>query len=461
VREELRLRLLEKLAAGPKPAKDLAAFLGVSQPTISRMINELGDQVVSLGRGRATIYARPRPVRGTTSTFPVYRIDEAGNVHLRGVLRTLVGGQYWWQPEGPNPEYRLYDYLPWFIQDMRPEGFVGRAFAQRMGTELGLPTKLDEWTHDDVVLLALSRRGEDHIGNLVIGEESIDRYLRSTQRLSLGIPELARQQVYAGLANAAMAGEPAGSSAGGEQPKFAAMLNDSDENRHVLVKFSPSLASVEGQRWADLLHCEHLALEVVREAGIAAASSRILEADNRVFLEVDRFDRVGTFGRTSVFSLRSIDSEYVGAGGDWVRCANGLLRVGVISPEDARRMRWLKVFGNLIGNTDMHTGNLSFVRVQSKYYSLAPVYDMLPMLYRPVSGETPPREFAPQAQAMDVADVWPEALQQALRFWDMASYEAGVSGEFRQICRNNLAVLLNLEAGPRIVVRRNDGGGSY
>jgi hypothetical protein len=453
----LRIRLLEKLATGPKTAKDLAALLGVSQPTISRAINKLGDQVVSLGRGRATRYARLRPVRGTTSWFPVYRIDEAGNAHSLGELRTLVGGQYWWQPEGSDNGGRLFDYLPWFIQDMRPDGFVGRAFAQGLGAELGLTPKLNDWTDDDV-LLALSRRGEDHIGNLIIGEESIDRYLRSTQRRYLGVRERDRQQVYAELANAAMAGDPAGSSAGGEQPKFTTLLKDGDECRHVLVKFSPSLASVEGQRWADLLHCERLALEIMREAGINAASSRILEADNRIFLEVDRFDRVGPFGRTSIFSLRSIDSEYVGAGDDWARCANGLLRVGVISSEDARRMRWLKVFGNLIGNTDMHLGNLSFLHVQSKFYALAPVYDMLPMLYRPVSGETPPREFAPQAQAMDVADVWSEALKHALRFWDMASDEAGISGEFRRICSNNLAVLLNIEAGPRIVTKQPGGG---
>ena len=459
MREELRIRLLEKLASGPKTAKELTALLGVSQPTISRVLSELGDQVVSLGRGRATTYARPRPVRGTTSTFPIYRIDEAGDVHLLGILRTLVGGQYWWQPEDPNHESRLFDHLPWFIQDMRPDGFVGRAFAQRLGEELGLPTKLSDWTDNDV-LLALSRRGEDHIGNLVLGEESMDRYLRSTQRRDLGIPELARQQMFADLANSAMAGDAAGSSAGGEQPKFATVLKDGGENRQVLVKFSPALTSVEGQRWADLLHCEHLALEIVREAGIAAASSRILEADNRVFLEVDRFDRIGTFGRTSIFSLRSIDSEYVGAGDDWVRYAGGLLRVGLISPEDAGKMRWLKVFGNLIGNTDMHLGNLSFIRVQSRFYTLAPVYDMLPMLYRPVSGETPSRVFAPQAQSMDVADLWPETLRHALRFWAMASDEAGISSEFRRICRENHSVLLRLEIGPRIIARKPGGGPS-
>ena len=449
MREELRIQLLQKLATGPKTAKELAALLGVSQPTISRVIGALGDQIVSLGRGRATKYARPRPVRGTTSVFPVCRIDEAGNAHPLGVLRTLAGGQYWWQPEGPDHENRLFDHLPWFVQDMRPDGFVGRAFAQRLGMELSLPAKLNDWTDDDV-LLALSRRGEDHIGNLVLGDESIARYLQSAQKPPPAIPEPARQQTYVELANAAMAGDPAGSSAGGEQPKFAAVLKDGDGFRHVLVKFSPPLTSLEGRRWADLFHCEHLALETVQAAGIDAASSRILEAGQRVFLEVDRFDRIGTLGRSSLFSLRSIDSEYVGTGADWAKCAGGLLRAGVISADNARKMRWLKAFGDLIGNTDMHLGNLSLIRVRSKSYRLAPVYDMLPMLYRPVSGETPGRKFAPHAMTMDTADVWPSALQSALRFWDMASIEPGVSGEFRRTCCDNLAVLSSLEAGPRI-----------
>jgi serine/threonine protein kinase HipA of HipAB toxin-antitoxin module len=52
-------------------------------------------------------------------------------------------------------------------------------------------------------------------------------------------------------------------------------------------------------------------------------------------------------------------------------------------------MPWLKVFGHLMGNTAMHLGNLSFNRVGSRSYALAPVYDMLPMLNRPASGETP------------------------------------------------------------------------
>ena len=453
MREELKVKILERLATGPKIARELVSLVGASQPTLSRAIRELGTQVVILGRGRATRYARPRLVRGITSQFPVYRIDEAGDAHLLGLLQVLAGGHYWWQPEDSAKESRLSDYLPWFIQDMRPEGFVGRAFAQGQGADLGLPAKLTDWTDDDV-LIALFRRGEDHIGNLIIGEESIERYLKFPQKPSPEVPEPARQQVYADLARAAMEGDPAGSSAGGEQPKFAAMLRAGDVRRHVLVKFSPPIIQADGQRWADLLLCEHLALEVVRDAGIPSASSRILEADSRVFLEVDRFDRVGSSGRSSLLSLRAIDGEYLGIGSDWAKCARGLLQAGVISPEDARKMRWLKVFGDLIGNTDMHLGNLSFIRVRSRFYALAPVYDMLPMLYRPVSGETPHREFAPGAMTLETADVRPEALQSALRFWDRAGAEPRLSDEFKAICRNNFSVLQKLETAPRIITKK-------
>lgn len=104
-----------------------------------------------------------------------------------------------------------------------------------------------------------------------------------------------------------------------------------------------------------------------------------------------------------------------------------------------------------------HADNLSFNRVRSRFYTLAPVYDMLPMLYRPLSGETPPREFGPHTMTMDTADVWPSALRSALRFWDRAAVETGLSDEFGLICRDNLAALKSLEAGPRIISRNTDG----
>lgn len=450
MREDLEIRVLEKLATGTKTAKQLASLLGVSQPSISRAISKLGSEVLVLGKGRATQYARPRIVRGTTSTFPVFRIDQAGDAHVIGRLHTLFAGQYWWHSEEHADGSRLYNYLPWFIQDMRPDGFLGRAFANKEGTDLGLPEKIKDWNDDDV-LIALSKCGEDHIGNLVIGDESIQRYLKLAQLKSQGIVDHDRLHVYPVLAERALRGDPVGSSAGGEQQKFTASIQDGDELRHVLVKFSSPLHTQEGRRWADLLICEHCALEIVDKTGIAASQSRTLESDNRLFLEVVRFDREGSLGRCSIFSLRAIDSEYTGIGDDWVQCAVALQKQGVISKEDSSKMRWLKTFGSLIGNTDMHTGNISFVRVEPRFYTLAPVYDMLPMLYRPVSGDIPDRNFSPKGPTTDTADVWENAIKCAINYWDLTAGEEGISGDFRAICKQNLEVLLKLEAGPRII----------
>ena len=449
MREDLQIRILEKLAVGVKTAKELVNMLGVSQPSISRAIGSLGSKVLTLGKGRATQYARLRIVRGTTSTFPVFRIDEAGDAHLIGKLCTLMAGQYWWQSEERTNDNRLYDYLPWFIQDMRPDGFLGRAFANKEGVDLGLPDKLKNWTGDDV-LIALSRRGEDHIGNLMIGDVSIQRYMKAAQHKNRGIVGNDRLHIYPELAERALKGDPAGSSAGGEQQKFTTTIQDRDELRHVLVKFSSPVNTQEGRRWADLLICEQRALEIIDETEIVASQCRTLEADDRLFLEVDRFDRIGTLGRSSIFSLSAIDSQYTGIGEDWAKCAIALLNERVISQEDANKMRWLKAFGSLIGNTDMHLGNLSLIRVGSRFYTLAPVYDMLPMLYRPVSGDTPDREFSPQGPTIETADIWDRALKSAIHFWDTTAGEHGLSGDFRAICRQNLEIVLKLESGPKV-----------
>ena len=449
MREDLQIRILEKLASGTKTAKELVNMLGVSQPSISRAIGSLGSEVLTLGKGRATQYARPRVVRGTTSTSPVFRIDKSGDAHLIGKLCTLMAGQYWWQDEVHTNGSRLFDYLPWFIQDMRPDGFLGRAFANKEGADLGLPDQLKRWTDDDV-LIALSWRGEDHIGNLIIGDESIQRYIKAAQHQYPCISENDRLKIYPELAEKALRGDPAGSSAGGEQQKFTATIQDGDELRHVLVKFSSPVSTHEGRRWADLLICEQRALEIINETEVVASQSRTLEAGGRLFLEVDRFDRIGTLGRSSIFSLSAIDSEYTGIGDDWAKCAVALLNGGVISQDDASKMRWLKAFGSLIGNTDMHLGNLSLIRFDARFYTLAPVYDMLPMLYRPVSGDTPKREFSPQGPTIETADIWASALKSAIHFWETTAGEDGLSPDFRAICRQNLETLLKQESGPKV-----------
>ena len=56
---------------------------------------------------------------------------------------------------------------------------------------------------------------------------------------------------------------------------------------------------------------------------------------------------------------------------------------GVVQPEAAQAtaLRW--AFGALIGNTDMHAGNLSFISSHGRPYQLSPAYDVLPMGFAP------------------------------------------------------------------------------
>ena len=71
--------------------------------------------------------------------------------------------------------------------------------------------------------------------------------------------------------------------------------------------------------------------------------------------------------------------------------ARRLADAGHSEPQAAAGAALLWAFGTLIGNTDMHNGNLSFVSEhgQPPYYEnadIAPAYDMTPMAFAPRSG---------------------------------------------------------------------------
>lgn len=440
-------RLLALVASGVRTAYELQQLLGVSQPTLSRLVARLGGQVLTLGKSRATRYARPRSVRDLGSEFPVFRIDETGDAHQIGVLFAIANEQFWWGPASGEPG--LFKSLPWFIADMRPDGFVGRAFVQRQQQDLNLPARIQDWSEDHV-LIALVRRGEDCIGNLIIGAESLERYFQSTR---IEIPPLRPEELHAAyprLAQSALDGNPVGSSAGGEQPKFAARIDKDGVLQHILVKFSPLVTTEEGRRWADLLVCEHHALQIVQEAGFRAVQSRILTAGDRFFLEVVRFDRTGRFGRQPIISLGAVDDEFYGNRDNWIAAANRLVADKRIAPEDAAALRWLSVFGSLIANTDQHFGNISLImRDGRRRFDLAPAYDVLPMFYRPRDTGTMFPEFNPPAPVAGAAGEWSTALERAVIFWSRASADERISESFRTVCAENRARLLQIAAAPR------------
>jgi hypothetical protein len=141
---------------------------------------------------------------------------------------------------------------------------------------------------------------------------------------------------------------PAGSSAGGEQPKFLATL---DRDRHVLVKFTPPRATPFGDRWHDLLWAEWLAGRVLQAHGFEVAQAQVVSSATRTYLVSERFDRIGTAGRRHVLSIGDVHRAFVAdAYSHWAATAGELRRRGRLRPPDAQRASALLGFGRLIGN---------------------------------------------------------------------------------------------------------------
>lgn len=435
---------------GALSSAELQDALQVSQPTVSRALAPLihTGEVQKVGAARKQRYVLPRTVRDVGRSVPIMRINAQGQPSPFGRMVPLASGAVWVDEE--DGLSKRFDGLPWFLDDMRPQGFMGRTFAH-IHPELQLGNDPRFWSDDDV-LRALAQYGDDLPGNLVVGEAAFARFHTLPQRAS----RAASIADYPALAEAAMQGSMGGSSAGGEQPKFCTIVGGSadtagglagDLARHVLVKFSPAGNAPTEQRTRDLLVCEHLALQTLAGAGIAAAASRICTGAGRVFLEVERFDRTPInatnplgLGRIGMVSLLVYDAQYVGAMDNWAATADRMQARGLLRPADARTLRLLEAFGALIANTDRHYGNISLL-LDGDDWALAPAYDMLPMLYAPVGGELVPRNFADRNLQPTAATLpeWPQALALARSFWATASADVRISASFRKTAAENLS----------------------
>lgn len=412
--DELRLRL----SAEPTTPRQLMHTLGISQPTLSRLINAAGDAVVRIGAARSIQYALRDGGRGFVDV-PVYRVGADGTLHRLGDLVPVRPDGYVMQQDDGKTIHSAG--LPWWLMDMRPEGFLGRAWAERYGAGLGLPSRLAEWS-DSHALRALIAAGHDVPGNLILGDLTRERFLNAPAPLP------ASPDDYPALAAAAERGEQPGSSAGGEQPKFIAYTGE----RHVIVKFSTEDDNPVSGRWRDLLLAEHHALETLRAAGINAARSQVIDRAGRRFLEVERFDRVGMRGRRAIHSLSALDAEFVGnARAPWPEIVDVLSRTGVVASDASAHVALLYAFGTAIGNTDMHNGNLSFMAEHGRPYNVAPAYDMLPMALRPGSSGNLP-DGVPRANLRPSvpSSTWHQALDLAEVFIDRLAGDARFSGDF-------------------------------
>lgn len=421
------------LARSPLSVRQLIEYMGISQPTISRAIAALGDELVRIGRGPSIQYALRDAGRGI-GDIPVYRVSAEGQIRQLGTLLPVRPDGFVMQQIDGNCLHS--DALPWWLFDMRPQGYLGRAYAARHAAMLGLPGNPKEWS-DTHVLRSLLAHGHDAIGNLLLGNAARDHFLSASAARPLGAEE--KPARYIQLAEEAGRGELPGSSAGGEQPKFVTCAETPQGPRHLIVKFTVAGNNPLTERWRDLLLAEHLALETLAAAGIPAVQTWLVDIGQQRFLEVERFDRVGPLGRRGLFSLAALDAEFVGAASGWAGITQALVRSGHIEPEAAQGAALLQAIGTLIGNTDMHAGNLSFIAEQGRPYSLAPAYDMLPMGFAPGSSGTIPSNLPAATIYADIApETWRRAEQVARTYLDRLRHEPAFSPSF-QPCLATLA----------------------
>ncbi|HAS50499.1 MAG TPA: phosphatidylinositol kinase, partial [Gammaproteobacteria bacterium] len=259
-RDRLTTVLARRAAAS---ATELATLLGVSIPTLHRLLREHPAAILAVGKARRTRYALRRPLRGDPSGLPLYAIDHAGSIKLLSRL-ALVYPQGTWMPltdtDWPLTETARegwWDGLPYPLYDMRPQGYMGRQLARAVHRELAVPDHPAVW-NDEEILWVLSRAGADVSGNLILGDPAVERWQQMRLTPLAPLRESETAAAYVELAEQALAAGIPGSSAAGEFPKFTAKREQpGSATPHVLVKFSGADGSPTVTRWADLLICEH------------------------------------------------------------------------------------------------------------------------------------------------------------------------------------------------------------
>lgn len=423
--------LLQLLATrGALSSAEIQAALRLSQPSVSRLLALVDDEVVVCGQGKSTRYALAQPVGTHAAQQPIWMLDEQGVPSRIGTLSLLARGQMHIGAQGISEVFESTPQqpLPWYLSPLRAQGFLGRVLAQRLAAQ-GLAPNPDQWDTEAVLLAALHT--PDAPGALWLGG-AVDGPVPDGEPV---LPLHDPGPVLDGLARDVVKTLPWGSSAGGEQPKFTAT---DEAGTAWLVKFSAPAGTPFGDRWTDLLLAEALCSQVLARHGHDCAETHTVRTSERTYLLSRRFDRVAARGRRHLVSLGAAHagfakSRYV----NWPATADALASQRRLGAADAARLHDLFEFGRLTGNTDMHAGNASLwvaghslrEMVQGRF-ALAPVYDMLPMRWKPDPMWGLP-DFAPFE--VDLSRATLPVRQAARDFWQSLAGHADISAALRAV----------------------------
>jgi len=410
--------------------------LGVSQPTAYRVISQT-PSVHRVGKGRAASYVLERSIDGVSTPIPIYQIGEHGNQQFVGELIPVSTAGFYFRSHSSWRNI-VADDLPFFLQDLRPSGFLGHLLYHRF-PELKLPRRADDWSSSDT-LRYLSRYGTNLPGNLIVGRDALQK-ARNESLLWADLSHSPEQ--YPHFASKHLEATSGGSSLGGDQPKFLSFR----DGQQFIVKYSPPRDQPVGKRWGDILIAEFHALNVLRESGISATEASIYVIKNQVFLEVRRFDRAISGGRRGVISLAALEAEFLGMlPASWPTLCRALEQKTFFKKNSEQNRNYspsqliqtvelIDLFGRCIGNTDMHTGNISFLHDNLTITALAPIYDMTCMVFAPIAHQLVPVTWSPPRLLPEEQKTGEKALAMAHQFWELVAGDTRVSSMFRREAR--------------------------
>ncbi len=136
----------------------------------------------------------------------------------------------------------------------------------------------------------------------------------------------------------------------------------------------------------------------------------------------------------------------------WAQAARQLRDARMMSDKDTVCLQLFEAFGRLIANTDRHNYNIVLfpklsgqgeaTAIESKKYSLAPAFDQLPMLYAPTGdGQIRERDFTMPAPTADTWDVWEDAKDLAISFWERCAANKLITDAMRDIANTNRLII--------------------
>ncbi|MDQ6960943.1 MAG: type II toxin-antitoxin system HipA family toxin YjjJ [Mariprofundaceae bacterium] len=434
----MSVSIQEYLRRAPATSKEIQLATSQNQAAVSRQLRAMADSVIKIPNGRSPLYALACNAFGGGDRFSIFMVDAQGTPSPVAYLRPLAHGGFFIEAFTGIPSVLmgdskngLFDDLPYFLEDLRPQGFLGRKIAANLaGQDTHLPHDPKRWSKDQLGRYLVANGDDfDFSGNLVFSLQGCLRIRRCIEKHG--------EDDYSQLAEQVLGDDSYGSSAGGEQPKFTTFCRE--RQRHVIVKFSPKGESDVARRWRDMLITEHYATEALHVCHTPAAETKLIEKGGRLFLESIRFDRSGEYGRLAMLSLQVVDAEFVGDGQSWPSIAEAMLKMELMGSLDDFFIRLLWCFGRMIHNTDMHTGNLS-LSIEGDCFKLLPIYDMCSMGFAPKSGEVLAYDFvAPKLDDLSLEEHECLVLLKATQFfWESISLEALASDELRAFALSQL-----------------------